>query len=148
MFAKVAPLTTSLGRVLKSVEIAVGLLQLSVRTLHEGEDVLYRRHIRQKRALCHLLAVDLHTDVFQPTETKAGRTDPMFVHVGGRAFIYVVFDRIPHLHDKVGLAQSHEVVRRANVDTVGERWVVRIENDASSPLEQRDFTFCPFLDQI
>ena len=64
---------------MESVEIVVGILQLCRRTLYEGEDVLYRLHVRHKRALRHLLAVDIHTDVFHPTETGAGRSDSMLV---------------------------------------------------------------------
>ena len=90
------------------MEITVGILQLCIRTLHEGEDVLYELHVRHKRALRHLPAVDLNTDVFHQPETGAGRSDPMVVVVS--VSIPGVLDRIPHFHDEVGLAQSHEVV--------------------------------------
>ena len=91
------------------MEIPVGILQLCIRTLHEGEDVLYQLHVRHKRALRHLPAVDLNTDVFHQPETGAGRSDPLlvFAGVGGSP---IVIDRILHLHNEVGLAQSHDVV--------------------------------------
>ena len=64
------------------MEIPVGILQLYIRTLHEGEDVLYQLQVRHKRALRHLLAVDVNTDVFHQTDTGAGRSDPLLVFAG------------------------------------------------------------------
>ena len=91
------------------VEIAVGVLQLSNRTLHERENVLYRLHVQHQRVLRHPLAVELHTVGFYSIETEAGRRDSSLIVacVGGSDR---VLGCLLHLHDEVGLAQNHEVV--------------------------------------
>ena len=71
--------------------------------------MLYRLHVRHKRALPHLLAGELNTDVFHQTKTGAGRSDPLlvFAGVGGSP---IAIDRILHLHNEVGLAQAMKLL--------------------------------------
>ena len=44
-------------------------------------------HTRHKRALRHLLVVELHTDVFHATEIGAGWSDPKFIVAGVGVFL-------------------------------------------------------------